>query len=84
MTLKSIACFHAQQAIEKSLKAVLFAIEIEFGRTHDLIKLAQLARSKGVSLPIPDGELRKLNPLPLHSATMMRTLIPSRKQRLLT
>jgi len=59
---QSIACFHAQQAIEKPLKAVLFAHEIEFGRTHDLIKLAQLARSKGISLPIPDGELRKLNP----------------------
>ena len=29
----SVACFHAQQAVEKSLKAVLFAHEIEFGRT---------------------------------------------------
>jgi HEPN domain-containing protein len=59
---QSVACFHAQQAIEKSLKAVLFAIEIEFGRTHDLVKLAQLARNKGIPVPISDGELRKLNP----------------------
>ena len=27
----SVVCFHAQQAVEKSLKAALFAHEIEFG-----------------------------------------------------
>src|SRR5512137_1350783 len=32
----SVVCFHAQQAVEKSLKAALFAHQIEFGRTHDL------------------------------------------------
>jgi predicted nucleotidyltransferase len=31
-------CFHAQQAFEKSLKAVLFLHLIEFRRTHDLVK----------------------------------------------
>jgi HEPN domain-containing protein len=58
----SVACFHAQQAVEKSLKAVLFAYEIEFGRTHDLIKLTQLLRSRGVTIPVSDSQLRKLNP----------------------
>jgi len=58
----SVACFHAQQAIEKSLKAVLFAHQIEFGRTHDLIKLTQLLRGRGVTIPVSDSQLRKLNP----------------------
>lgn len=59
---QSVACFHAQHAIEKSFKAVLFANEFEFGRTHDLIKLAHLLSSKGIPVSISDGELRKLNP----------------------
>ena len=33
----SIVCFHAQQAVEKSLKAVLYSRQIEFERTHDLV-----------------------------------------------
>ena len=37
----SIICFHAQQAVEKSLKAVMFSHQIEFERVHDLVKLAQ-------------------------------------------
>ena len=35
------ACFHAQQAIEKYLKAFLIYHQIPFGRTHDLIFLVQ-------------------------------------------
>lgn len=58
----SVACFHAQQAAEKSLKAALFAQEIEFGRTHDLVKLAQLIRSRGIVVPVSDSQLRRLNP----------------------
>ena len=58
----TIACFHAQQAVEKSLKAVLFAHEIEFGRTHDLIQLTVLLRGRGISVPISDAGLRQLNP----------------------
>jgi HEPN domain-containing protein len=37
----SVACLHAQQAVEKSLKAALFAHEIELGRTHDLLSYGQ-------------------------------------------
>ncbi len=35
------ACFHAQQAIEKYLKAFLIYHQVPFGRTHDLIFLVQ-------------------------------------------
>jgi HEPN domain-containing protein len=34
--------FHAQQAIEKSLKAILTFLNIEFPRTHDLVLLMNL------------------------------------------
>lgn len=43
----SIVNFHAQQAVEKALKAVLYAFEIEFDRTHDLVKLGVLRYAVG-------------------------------------
>lgn len=56
------AIFHAQQSIEKSLKAVLFAEEIEFRRTHDLYELADHVEQAGVALPCSADELGLLNP----------------------
>jgi HEPN domain-containing protein len=35
-------CFHAQQAIEKSLKALLTYHQIAFPKTHDLLRLLDL------------------------------------------
>lgn len=35
-------CFHAQQAVEKFLKAFLITANIEFGRTHNLEYLLEL------------------------------------------
>jgi len=58
----SIIGFHAQQAIEKSLKAVLFAHQIEFDRSHDLVKLAGLLRIHQIEIPVEDKKLRQLNP----------------------
>ncbi len=58
----SVVNFHAQQAVEKSLKAVLYAYQIEFERTHDLVKLAQLLAHSGLVLPVSDDQLRLLNP----------------------
>ena len=54
--------FHAQQAVEKSLKAVLSLRQVEFPRTHNLSMLLELLRRAGVALP-PDGdELARLIP----------------------
>ena len=58
----SIVCFHAQQAVEKSIKAVLFALQIEFKRTHNLTELAALLRQNGSDPPIDDESLLRLNP----------------------
>ena len=43
-------CFHAQQAAEKSLKAVLTACGVRFGRGHDLIPLLDAAASRACGL----------------------------------
>ncbi len=37
-----ISCFHAQQAAEKALKALLVANDIPFRKTHDLVVLVGL------------------------------------------
>lgn len=59
---EAIAIFHAQQSIEKSLKAALFANEVEFRRTHDLYELADRVEQARVTLPCSAEELGLLNP----------------------
>lgn len=39
------ACFFVQQSVEKYLKARLQETDIEFGKTHDLVKLLDLLDS---------------------------------------
>ena len=46
--------FHAQQAPEKLIKAVLVVHGIAYGRTHRLAELADLAGDHGVLLPGPN------------------------------
>ena len=58
----AIALFHAQQTAEKSLKAALFVLGLEFRRTHDLFELADRLQAAGVALPCPVETLGKLNP----------------------
>lgn len=43
-------CFHAQQAVEKSIKAVLIQHHVEFRRVHDIAYLLGLLPSD-ISLP---------------------------------
>ncbi|MBF0624723.1 MAG: HEPN domain-containing protein [Magnetococcales bacterium] len=46
-----MACLHAQQAVEKCLKAVLLASGITFRRTHNLNELVD--RILDLGLPFP-------------------------------
>ena len=55
-------CFHAQQAVEKSLKAILILHGIEFRRTHDLYELAHLLIDNAHNTPFTPEELGKLTP----------------------
>ena len=45
------ACFHAQQAAEKALKAALLHRRIDFPFTHDIEELLELAERGGLALP---------------------------------
>jgi HEPN domain-containing protein len=47
--------FHAQQAVEKALKAVLSCAGVTYPRTHNLVMLAELLRGAAIALP-PDVE----------------------------
>lgn len=58
----SPTCFHAQQAVEKALKAVLTVRGTDYRRIHDLEELANLLADGGISTPIPAREYRRLNP----------------------
>ncbi len=55
-------CFHAQQYLEKVMKAVLVSNALIFRRTHDLGELADLLERQGIELPLPKDQLRRLNP----------------------
>ena len=43
--LRSVACFHAQQAVEKYLKAYLTSKQVEFPRTHNIRELISIIKS---------------------------------------
>jgi HEPN domain-containing protein len=53
----SVIGFHAQQAIEKWLKAVIAANGGTFERTHDLDRLIENAQSLGHELPFDADEV---------------------------
>ena len=44
-------CFHAQQAVEKSLKAVLLWKGVQFPYTHDIARLITLIQGVGIAWP---------------------------------
>ncbi len=58
----AVACFHAQQAVEKALKAVMCLCGLEFRRTHDLEALADKLADAGLAVPATDEDLRRLTP----------------------
>ncbi|MEO5370821.1 MAG: HEPN domain-containing protein [Magnetococcus sp. DMHC-1] len=55
-------CFHAQQAVEKSLKAVLMAKGAVFRRTHDLDELVDRIIDNGITLPFSSEYFSLLTP----------------------
>jgi HEPN domain-containing protein len=53
--------FHAQQAVEKLIKALLSQLSIPFDYTHDISKLAQQLQVAGENLPVGPDALTELN-----------------------
>lgn len=56
------AAFHAQQAVEKAIKAILCLHSIEFRRTHDLLELASRIEAAGIAPPLTTDLLLRLSP----------------------
>lgn len=54
--------FHAQQAVEKTLKAAIASRGLEFPFTHDLGVLMQLCEDAGLELPAALSDVDRLNP----------------------
>ncbi len=55
-------CFHAQQAAEKAIKAVLLSRGIDFPLTHDLEELLEIAESGFIEIPDDVQEAGLLTP----------------------
>ncbi|CAN5779630.1 HEPN domain-containing protein [soil metagenome] len=53
--------FHAQQAAEKAVKAVLIRRDVEFPYTHNLNRLLRLASDAGVQIPPEVDEAKALS-----------------------
>lgn len=58
----AVVGFHAQQAVEKSLKAVLAAHGVEYRFSHDLSYLNDLLAENGIEVPPELREAETLRP----------------------
>jgi len=54
--------FHAQQGVEKALKAVLSGAGLAYPRTHNLVMLAELLRAASLPLPADAEDFGSLVP----------------------
>jgi HEPN domain-containing protein len=58
----SIVGFHAQQTVEKALKAALASRSVDFPFSHDLARLMELCESAGLPLPAELADADRLTP----------------------
>ncbi len=49
-------CYHAQQSVEKCLKALLVDSDIEIPRTHNILDLNNAAKKLGYSVEVTDED----------------------------
>lgn len=54
--------FHAQQAVEKGVKAKLVQAGIIFPRTHDLLQLFDLAAANSLAVPVARDLMARMGP----------------------
>ena len=60
-SLFRMVCYHAQQSVEKILKAILTEYDIEFSRTHNILDLRNAVEKIGQKMPLHDDESIFLN-----------------------
>jgi HEPN domain-containing protein len=65
--LGALIAFHAQQAVEKALKAVLVHHTADFPKTHDLAQLVELIQGIGVNWPARLDPVLDLVPFATHA-----------------
>jgi HEPN domain-containing protein len=58
----SIICFHAQQTVEKGLKAVLIQKGTPIRKIHDLVELTELIQDLSLTIPVDGDMVALLNP----------------------
>ena len=75
----SIICFHAQQTVEKGLKAVLIRKGTPIRKIHDLVELTELIQDISLTLPVDNDMIALLNPYAVkarYDDTIADTLTP--------
>jgi HEPN domain-containing protein len=72
--------FHAQQAVEKMMKAVLAGRSISYRRTHDLVELLELLNENAIAYPADLDEVRQLTPF---AVAFRYDVIPDEPERAL-
>jgi HEPN domain-containing protein len=75
--------FHAQQAIEKCLKAVLAGKAIPFRKTHDLVELVDILKDRLQLAPPHVDVLDQLNPFAVTFRYEFLDLEPVNRSQLL-
>src|SRR5437899_1804273 len=73
----AIVGFHAQQAIEKAMKAVLEARRVQYPFTHDLVKLLSLLATCGIICPVSADDAERFNPFAVHLRYDMEAVVGS-------
>lgn len=61
ISLFRMVCYHAQQSVEKILKAILTEKDVEFSRTHNILDLCSAARETGHEFPLTVDDAIFLN-----------------------
>ena len=54
--------FHAQQSVEKTLKAALTLFSVHYGRTHSIAALIDLLAENRIAFPSELDQVRRLTP----------------------
>lgn len=67
LIMREQVCFHAQQAVEKAFKAVLFRNKIDFPFSHNIQELVDIALENGIPVPNNITESGVLTPYAVES-----------------
>ena len=73
-------CFHAQQAIEKSLKALLTYHDVLFPKTHDLVSLLDLSLTYTTELRKYKEEFAKMSSYAIEIRYVADSLEPLKEE----